>query len=202
MSLTRVTFEEMLQKSGASVYIISKGSSKYSRNCIYKRAYDMAKISGYIAVDTETSVVDNSMTMMQICVGDVIIIQQLYNCHRFSPICKRILSDPDILKIFFDMRQDIFGIESALKTSVTPSRDLQILTRYKHEDKLHGLKDALTRVDPQFEWYKPKFSQRGFNSLTSREMLKNQEFIRYAAADAFATYTGCQLYRALASPGQ
>jgi ribonuclease D len=146
---------------------------------------DLSRYTGAVAIDTETmglNLARDRLCLVQLSPGDgsadvVQIPSHAQETSNFAPNLKRLLVDPDLLKIFHFARFDLATLCNALGVMPAPVYCTKIASRLArtYTDK-HGLKDLVREVLGHDLSKQQQLSDWGAAELSDAQ-------ISYAAAD-------------------
>jgi ribonuclease D len=144
---------------------------------------DDISFSGAVAIDTETMGLNpnrDRLCLVQLSSGDGDAhLVQIADGQSDAPNLKKLLEDPNLIKIFHFARFDVAVLKKYLKADVTPSYCTKIASKLvrTYTDR-HGLKDLsreLLAIDIS--------KQQQSSNWGARELSKAQ--LEYAASDVY-----------------
>ena len=185
------SFERRMLDANVQVVAIDQYTPHSVVVAAYTQFYNLAMYSGYIGVDTEggNPRLKHAPQMLQIATETAVIVQDIRVFHLAAfEFLKNIFETPTIVKVFFDMEQDVVGMAQLIGCAVTNCVDLQVLTLCQTDVRLHSLATGVSRAMSPDRWTKASFGERKFDNTT--DLISQPGFVQYAAADAWATVYG------------
>lgn len=139
-----------------------------------------------VGVDTECS-----GSIIQIASATHVVVHDIVTQPRSRVAdLKAILENKHILKVFFASVDDVKHLR-ALGIDVSGYIDVQTCTARASDLRPHSLMEAWNRCNvstPHVTLVKAKFGERGFCDIPAEVLIVQDDFVLYAAADAWITY--------------